>query len=106
MYCLRNVKSKLKTQKKKERKKWFQKKSEIFYVILKMTKRKKKSFKHKKKKSGEFWSIINGLLKCRHFICTEMFIKGLQLLRTRLSRKFKRTPKNRLQANPFSATPW
>ena len=102
MYCLRNVKSKLK---KKKKKKWFQKKSEIFYVILKMTKRKK-NLSNIKKKSGEFWSIINGLLKCRHFICTEMFIKGLQLLRTRLSRKFKRTPKNRLQANPFSATPW
>ena len=35
------------------------------------------------KKSGEFWSIFHGLLRCRHFICTEMFVEGLQLLRTR-----------------------
>ena len=80
MYCLRNVKSKLK---KKERKKEMV--SEKIGDILchfENDQKKKKSFKHKKK-SGEFWSIFHGLLRCRHFICTEMFVEGLQLLRTR-----------------------
>ena len=75
MYCLRNVKSKLKKKKGRKKEMVSEKIGDILCHF-------ENDQKKKKKKSGEFWSTINGLLKCRHFICTEMFIKGLQLLRT------------------------
>ena len=53
------------------------------FLLLFFSYAKKNSHFNKQKKSGEFWSIFHGLLRCRHFICTEMFVEGLQLLRTR-----------------------
>ena len=57
----------------------FIKKSTIFFLSTEM----RIQYFFEQKKSGEFWSIFHGLLRCRHFICTEMFVEGLQLLRTR-----------------------
>ena len=82
MYCLRNVKSKLKKKKKKKKEMVSEKIGDIL-CHFENDQKKKNNLSNIKKKSGEFWSIFHGLLRCRHFICTEMFVEGLQLLRTR-----------------------